>query len=239
MPAVGGVHAPPASSGSSPPRALPGSHSSALQVSREGLKLSPPSKQLGEDSNPMTDILPASKAAAPAETHLWIAPANKRKRRTSPVRNGLGGGAGSDPTRIPPQSPVRPMEWWRRPPSPLLVHVRPLWQSSSEYSVPGSDLSTFSAKGSASPSAGVARSRARARASPPSEGEAAAGGQAHFRLDTTRVCVPFASVLGVRVELSRYCRSSNETASSVCLFCIFTSGEKFRFVFVIYRVVGT
>eukprot|EP00903_Cladosiphon_okamuranus_P022063 g20290.t1 len=204
MPPVA-AHAPPASTGSPPPRVPPGSHSSALQVSREGLKLSPPSKPLGDDESVLTtDILPSWKTASsalPAETHLWIAPANKRKRRTFlPADCGLGGeerggggGGGGDPVRIPAQSPVRPVEWWRRPPSPLLVHMRPLWQSSSEYSysLSGSDLSTFSVKSAALPPAGgVAHGRARARVSPPSEGEAAAGGEAPFTLDTTRTTSP-------------------------------------------------
>lgn len=184
MPAVA-VHA-PASSGSSPSRAPPGSHSSVLQVSREGLKLSPPSStKPGGDPSLTTDVL---KKQAPVETHLWIAPANKRKR-ASPG-GGTGAGGGGEPARIPPQSPVRPVEWWRRPPSPLLVHVRPLWQSSSGGSNSGSDLSSLAALPRAR------NHRARARASPPSEGEAAAGGEANLKLDTSRVRVLLLCVVG-------------------------------------------
>lgn len=194
MPAA--EHAP--ARGSSPPRASPGSHSSALQVSREGLKLSPPTSKLpgGDPVHPTTDILPSSKSP-PIETHLWIAPATKRKRTSRGAAVPAGGGVegGREPARIPPQSPVRPVEWWRRAPSPLLVHLRPLWQSSSGGSNSGSDLSIAKSGPTAAaiPSAAAAgaaaqRGRARGRGSPPSEGEAAAGGEAHYKLDRSRVC---------------------------------------------------
>lgn len=105
------------------PVAPPGSHSSALQVTRQGLKMSPPSRST---PSPSSSGLSLAKRSwnNPPEIHLWSVPAQKRKRAGAPGRGVRG-------TRLPLQSPVRRAEWWRRPPSPLVSHMRPLWESNS------------------------------------------------------------------------------------------------------------
>ncbi len=196
MPAAAAVHHPP------------GSHSASLRVSRDGFKISSPSGGGGGGGPGLKAYHPPS--GVPPETHLWNAPA-KRKRGDG-VGDGSSGAAAlagasengpavqhSLPTLFPAQSPLRRVEWWRRPPSPLVSHMRPLWKSSSGGSGFDSEL-TSSGSMPAGPAAAApeapapapapaASKRARARVSPPSEGEAAAGGGAHFKMmDTARVC---------------------------------------------------
>lgn len=89
------------------------SSSSTLQVTRQGLRLSSSSsKHFGNRS-----------WNSPPEEHLWTVPAPKRR-----ISRGRGGGNG---VRFPLQSPIRPHQWWRNPPSPLVSHMRPLWESAS------------------------------------------------------------------------------------------------------------
>lgn len=89
------------------------SSSTKLQVTRQGLKLpSSSSKHYGNRS-----------WNSPPEEHLWTVPAPKRR-----VVRRRGGGNG---IRLPLQSPIRPHQWWRNPPSPLVSHMRPLWESTS------------------------------------------------------------------------------------------------------------
>ena len=66
--------------------------------------------------------------------------------------------------RLPQQSPVRRAEWWRRPPSPLAAHMRPLWDSQSGSAISGSGDFPEAMKSMAS-----------------GEGEAAAGGDPRRR----------------------------------------------------------
>ncbi|CAN0229002.1 unnamed protein product, partial [Ectocarpus sp. 8 AP-2014] len=133
-------------------------------------------------------------AAAPSSTtaasgHLWVAgPSHQHqgKRPAAAAEVAAAPDTGGRPTRVPAQSPLLPVDWWCRPPSPLVSHARPLWRSSSgSY---GEITPTFAAATAAEASTGL-RKRARssppagAAASPPSEGEAAGGGSSLFRLD--------------------------------------------------------
>lgn len=164
----------------SAPLASPGSHSSALKTRREGLKMSPPSYEPATDPTPASSKgIPLSEMSwnNPSGTHLWSAPAQARRPAAAGGssrrrRRGVGGGGGGG-MRLPLQSPVRRLEWWQRPPSPLVSHMRPLWVSSPG---PGHDNKSrdFTAA---------------ARIREPEEGEAAAGGpqqqqQRMFLLDS-------------------------------------------------------
>ncbi|CAM9801790.1 unnamed protein product [Ectocarpus fasciculatus] len=143
-------------------------------------------------------------AAAPSSTaadrsqHLWCAAGpSSDPQGTRPVAGAAAAAAaaaapeaGGRPARVPAQSPLLPVDWWRRPPSPLVSHARPLWRSSS-----GSFASTptFAAAAAAEAAAATTGLRKRARSSPagataslPSEGEAAGGGSSLFRLDSTQ-----------------------------------------------------
>lgn len=82
----------------------------------------------------------------PPNDHVWSRPARPgvaaRRRRRAERKNAAAGmvvgslegsgsgGSGAVPSAVvvlPPRSPVRPAEWWRRPPSPLMWYMRPRW----------------------------------------------------------------------------------------------------------------
>lgn len=70
------------------------------------------------------------------DLHIWSRKARPRSRHSAAgsidgtmEEERWEGPASSN--RLPLQSPVRKAEWWRRPPSPLAFHMRPLWESSS------------------------------------------------------------------------------------------------------------
>lgn len=221
MPAATLSHPAPAH-GSPPPSsrlAPPGSRSSALQVSRAGLKLSPPSataatKRLvgaSADGNAGAKQIGAKQPPIQSTTdiHLWSVPTIQRNNnRKSPsaaagggaaaaaaaaADEGGGGGKGCGLVRVPAQSPLRRVEWFLRPPSPLVSHMRPLWESASSS---GSNLSSSDGSRDTSATNFEAGPASRRRARPAGgtaarkEGKAAGPGEAGvFKPDTCQVCV--------------------------------------------------
>lgn len=69
--------------------------------------------------------LSGSHSNAP-EGNLWIIPPNDKGKRRRPERT-----TAVVKIKLPLQSPFRQVHWWRRPPSPLVSHMRPLWESNA------------------------------------------------------------------------------------------------------------
>ena len=136
------------------PIASPGSHGAAMQAPRQSLKMSPPSSN--KSLTPSVPGLSLSKRSwhNHPEMHLWGTSDRGKGGPGAAEREGDGGAM-----RLPQQSPVRRAEWWRRPPSPLAAHMRPLWDSQSGSAISGSGDFPEAMKSMAS-----------------GEGEAAAGG---------------------------------------------------------------
>lgn len=61
-----------------------------------------------------------------SEGNLWIIPPNDKGKRRRPERT-----TAVVEIKLPLQSPIRQVQWWRRPPSPLVSHMRPLWESNA------------------------------------------------------------------------------------------------------------
>ena len=120
------------------PIASPGSHGAAMMAPRKGLKMSPPSSESLTPSVSKLSLTRRNWHNNP-EMHLWSAAPAKSKggpRMTDQGKGGEGGGS----MRLPQQSPLRRAEWWRRPPSPLAAHMRPLWDSGSAISSGSGDF---------------------------------------------------------------------------------------------------
>eukprot|EP00904_Undaria_pinnatifida_P012045 jgi/Undpi1/7971/HiC_scaffold_24.g10443.m1 len=120
------------------PIASPGSHGAAMMAPRKGLKMSPPSSESLTPSVSKLSLTRRNWHNNP-EMHLWSAAPAKSKGGPRMTDQGKGGGGGGS-MRLPQQSPLRRAEWWRRPPSPLAAHMRPLWDSGSAISSGSGDF---------------------------------------------------------------------------------------------------
>lgn len=69
--------------------------------------------------------LSGSRPKAP-EGNLWTIPPKYKGKRRMPERT-----TAAVKIKLPLQSPIRQVQWWRRPPSPLVSHMRPLWESNA------------------------------------------------------------------------------------------------------------